>query len=162
MENQCVISKIGKKNRTSTMITQKQIKKARIENQELLKNPEKYSLQRVVGRLNLTYLKALEQVIDTMILNKNMFKQDTFCIEKKELYMFVSPDTISIQELADGRITGVGYRTLVEEFDIQNLDLVEKALIDYDKRSSLHTELVYINNLDHPVGLNIELPKRTN
>ena len=143
------------------MLTQKQIKKARIENQELLKNPAKYSLQRVVGRLNLAYLKALEQAIDTMILNKNLFQQDKFCIETKELYTFVSVDNIAIQELANNHINGVGYRTLVEEFDIQHIDFVEKAVIDYNKRSSLHTELVYIDDSTHPIGLDVTLPKRT-
>lgn len=143
------------------MLTQKQIKHARIENQDLFKKSAQVSLSRRVGRLNLAYLKALEQAIDTMILNKNLFKQDKFCIETKELYTFVSVDTIAIQELANNHINGVGYRTLVEEFDLQHIDFVEKAIIDYNKRSSLHTELVFIDDSTHPIGLDVTLPKRT-
>ena len=143
------------------MLTQKQIKNARIKDQGLFKKSAQVSLSRRVGRLNLAYLKALEQAIDTMILNKNLFQQDNFCIETKELYQFVSVDAIAIQELAHNRINGIGYRTLVEEFDIQHIDFVEKAIIDYNNRSSLHTELVYIGDSKHPIGLDVTLPKRT-
>lgn len=143
------------------MLTQKQIKNARIKDQDLFKKSAQISLSRRVGRLNLAYLKALEQAIDTMILNKNLFQQDNFCIETKELYQFVSVDAIAIQELAHNRINGIGYRTLVEEFDIQHIDFVEKAIIDYNNRSSLHTELVYIGDSKHPIGLDVTLPKRT-
>lgn len=143
------------------MLTQKQIKNARIKDQDLFKKSAQVSLSRRVGRLNLAYLKALEQAIDTMILNKNLFQQDNFCIETKELYQFVSVDAIAIQELAHNRINGIGYRTLVEEFDIQHIDFVEKAITDYNNRSSLHTELVYIDDSKHPIGLNVTLPKRT-
>lgn len=142
------------------MLTQKQIKQARIENQELFKNPERYALRKLVGRLNLAYLKALEQAIDTIILNKTMFKDDNFLVQNKELNMFVSVDTIALQELLHGRITGVGYRTLVEEFDLQPINWVDKALIDYDRRSSLHTELSYVESTNALIGMNVKLPER--
>jgi len=142
------------------MITQKEVKKSRISMSDLMDMAVDYEV--ILRRIKRIYKAKLEKTLDTLILNNNTYGHDDFDIRATTLVFWCRVDNVILDAYNNGDIKNVHLRSIRETFkvDVGDLSCAQEVLLNYHKRSSLHTEVTTLNSDKDVFSMHVELPKR--